>query len=31
MSRIRRARRLAAALGPVIGLLLAGGASANWR
>jgi hypothetical protein len=31
MTRIRRIRKLAAALVPMIGLLMATGASANWR
>ena len=31
MKQIRRIRRLAAVISPMIGLLVAGGASANWR
>ena len=31
ISRIRHIRRMALTLAPLVGLLLAGGASANWR
>lgn len=31
ISRIRQLRRIALTLAPLVGLLLAGGASANWR
>ncbi len=31
MTRIRKIKRLANVLVPMIGLLVAGGASANWR
>lgn len=31
MSKIRHLRRVAMTLAPLIGLLLAGGANANWR
>lgn len=31
MSKIRHLRRIALTLAPLIGLLLAGGANANWR
>jgi hypothetical protein len=30
-TRIRQLRRIAMTLAPLVGLLLAGGASANWR
>ncbi len=31
MSKIRQFRRMAMALAPLVGLLLAGGANANWK
>jgi hypothetical protein len=31
MSKIRQLRRIAMALAPLVGLLMAGGANANWR
>ena len=31
ISKIRRLRRIAVTISPLIGLLLAGGANANWR
>ncbi len=31
ISRIRHLRRMALTLAPLVGLLLAGGANANWR
>ncbi len=31
ISRIRQFRRMALTLAPLVGLLLAGGATANWR